>query len=377
MICLIDNQGRLIRTFGTEGQTLRPLVIGFHRRFGAVSEEVAESRLQQRKQAGLSTENCVWDFKLEVSSDERGHLTVREMDRCSTRLLTVNRAQVISAGRKWEITSRPHDALFAAEPIAPAMDCSEADVKLGLSLLGGICFATLLIALLVFPAAEKFSALQAKPMETVFVSEEVSTDQPRASFSGGLAFLQSSTSRFAGGPSRTAQLSISNTGSSSASGARLAARLAGGSVQGSIGKVSGLKQIHVAGVGSSRSSAGLTSGEARGVAESVSLQEISSEEGLDPNVVFATVNQYLHEVRGCYESLGLSGNARLQGRVAIHFEVAPSGNLNFAEVSQTTLNLSSVENCIRERMMGWRFPKPLGGKSVKVTYPFLFRPVSL
>ena len=70
-----------------------------------------------------------------------------------------------------------------------------------------------------------------------------------------------------------------------------------------------------------------------------------------------------------YSSPGIGGT------VTMNFQVGPSGGLDFSKVGKSTLGHAGVENCISQRMMGWKFPKPLGGVAVKVSYPFLLRPV--
>ena len=60
----------------------------------------------------------------------------------------------------------------------------------------------------------------------------------------------------------------------------------------------------------------------------------------------------------------------------MQFEIGASGALNFARVDHSSLGDGEVEQCIVSRMMGWKFPKPLGGVNVKVVYPFLLRPVN-
>jgi hypothetical protein len=107
-------------------------------------------------------------------------------------------------------------------------------------------------------------------------------------------------------------------------------------------------------------------------------EDIILDGGLDRATINATIAKYLSEVRACYEK-GLEGNPALQGQVNMKFEIGALGHLNYAQVAKSTLGAAAgaalVEGCISKRMMGWKFPKPVGGVNVKVNYPFTLRPV--
>ncbi len=45
-----------------------------------------------------------------------------------------------------------------------------------------------------------------------------------------------------------------------------------------------------------------------------------------------------------------------------------------SEVAQATTDNTELERCVAGRVRGWVFPRPKGGGSVVVTYPFLFKP---
>jgi hypothetical protein len=104
-------------------------------------------------------------------------------------------------------------------------------------------------------------------------------------------------------------------------------------------------------------------------------QDMVLDGGLDRAIIQATIAKYLAQVRACYEQ-GLQKNSALAGQVSMGFEINGGGALNYAKVSKSSLGDSQVEQCISERMMTWKFPKPVGGVNVKVVYPFLLRPVS-
>ena len=43
-----------------------------------------------------------------------------------------------------------------------------------------------------------------------------------------------------------------------------------------------------------------------------------------------------------------------------------------AEIENDTMHDDDVANCIKSRVMTWRFPAPAGG-SVQFSYPFIFQ----
>lgn len=91
--------------------------------------------------------------------------------------------------------------------------------------------------------------------------------------------------------------------------------------------------------------------------------------GLDMDAVQAVIDRHMGEITYCYEK-GLQVAPSLKGRVAIRFEIGPNGRVNWAKVNRTTLRSAQVESCISSRLKTWPFPKPHGGVTVGVTYPF-------
>jgi len=97
--------------------------------------------------------------------------------------------------------------------------------------------------------------------------------------------------------------------------------------------------------------------------------------GLDRNEIDAVIKRHISEVRFCYEQ-GLQTKPKLSGRLAMDFMIAPNGSVATAKVMNSSLDHAVVENCIRNRLKTWNFPKPEGGVTVKVNYPFILRRVS-
>ncbi len=103
-------------------------------------------------------------------------------------------------------------------------------------------------------------------------------------------------------------------------------------------------------------------------------EEALIEGGLDKDQIAAVVQRHLGEVIYCYEK-GLQVEKSLAGRVNMNWVIGAGGQVSTARVQQSSLKSSSVEGCILSKLRNWRFPKPIGGVNVKVTYPFLLRRV--
>jgi hypothetical protein len=97
--------------------------------------------------------------------------------------------------------------------------------------------------------------------------------------------------------------------------------------------------------------------------------------GLDRNEIAAVIQRHISEVRYCYEQ-GLQSRPKLSGRLSMNFMIGPNGTVSVAKVMNSSLNHVPVETCIRDRLRTWNFPKPEGGVTVKVDYPFILRRVS-
>ncbi len=92
--------------------------------------------------------------------------------------------------------------------------------------------------------------------------------------------------------------------------------------------------------------------------------------GLDPDVIASIIKRYLPQIRHCYETQ-LSQNSHLKGKVGVSFVIGPNGNVQNATIYESSLNERNTEACIISKVKGWNFPKPRGGGTVGVRYPFL------
>ncbi len=92
--------------------------------------------------------------------------------------------------------------------------------------------------------------------------------------------------------------------------------------------------------------------------------------GLDPDVIASIIKRYLPQIQHCYEQQ-LALNPTLKGKVTVAFTIGGTGSVSKASIADTTLRNKAAESCITKKIMNWKFPKPRGGGTVGVKYPFL------
>lgn len=95
---------------------------------------------------------------------------------------------------------------------------------------------------------------------------------------------------------------------------------------------------------------------------------------LDREVIRSTIRRHVSEVRYCYEE-ALARDPTLAGRVTVSFVIGPTGAVQSASSSRSTLSgprATEVAECIVRRVRTWTFPAPDGGGIVAVDYPFVF-----
>jgi hypothetical protein len=94
--------------------------------------------------------------------------------------------------------------------------------------------------------------------------------------------------------------------------------------------------------------------------------------GLERSEVDAVVKENLSQIRFCYNR-GLRSNPSLQGKVVSNFTIGGDGKVLQSRIKNSTLSELIVEDCIKQRVASWNFPKPRGGGQVVVSYPFLLK----
>lgn len=91
--------------------------------------------------------------------------------------------------------------------------------------------------------------------------------------------------------------------------------------------------------------------------------------GLDEQQIKQVIQRNIGQIQYCYE-LGLQKQPHLTGRVTVGFQIGSNGLVRTAQLRASTVKSSQVENCIVSKVRTWKFPKPEGGVTVAVVYPF-------
>ncbi|MBN1962113.1 MAG: FHA domain-containing protein [Deltaproteobacteria bacterium] len=96
------------------------------------------------------------------------------------------------------------------------------------------------------------------------------------------------------------------------------------------------------------------------------------EGALDPAVIKKVIDQNRNQIRYCYEK-ELNVHQNLEGRVAMTWIISATGSVAKVMVRDSTLKNANVEDCIKKKILNWKFPAPAGGGIVTVNYPFIFK----
>lgn len=94
--------------------------------------------------------------------------------------------------------------------------------------------------------------------------------------------------------------------------------------------------------------------------------------GLDREIIRRVVRRNINQVRFCYQK-ELQSKPDLWGRVVVKFSIIGNGQVVTAAIESSTLGSSETETCIAQAVRRWLFPKPMGGGTVIVSYPFVLR----
>lgn len=213
-----------------------------------------------------------------------------------------------------------------------------------------------------------------------FVSDEVVVADLQSLSGGSGVFdaLGALDKQMAAQGAKTASLGPSNATANSILGALGA--LGGGSKQGGGGLgLGGVGTKGFGGGGGGGSGTGFGKGTGAGLGAGNGPRNLSFETGdsdvrggLDRSEVDAVVRQNLAQIRFCYNR-GLRSHPDLSGRVTSHFVIGSDGRVKTSNIKQSSLGVGSVEDCIKDKVAAWSFPKPRGGGEVTVNYPFLLR----
>ena len=90
-------------------------------------------------------------------------------------------------------------------------------------------------------------------------------------------------------------------------------------------------------------------------------------------IVRRIIRRHINEVKACYER-ELAHQPDLAGRMLVQFTIAASGQVVASVLQRSTMGNARVESCTIEAVRRWQFPKPLGGGTVIISYPFVLTP---
>jgi hypothetical protein len=94
--------------------------------------------------------------------------------------------------------------------------------------------------------------------------------------------------------------------------------------------------------------------------------------GLTADEVGRIIRRHWNEIKYCYEK-ELSKDPNLAGKVGVYFQIGPIGDVVTANVRESDLKNTNVEECMLANVRRWKFPNPRGGGVVDVNYPFIFQ----
>lgn len=95
--------------------------------------------------------------------------------------------------------------------------------------------------------------------------------------------------------------------------------------------------------------------------------------GLGKNIINQVMQQYLNQIRFCYEK-GLNTDPNLKGKIVTRFVINRTGRVSRAAVLRHNLKNKSVRGCVLTVIKRIVFPEVEGGGIVEVDYPFIFSP---
>ncbi len=405
-LALANEQGALIKLIPASLLQDGATTFGFHRVFGWISESGSKARLAQRRRNGLrdQSETSPWIYRFEIAQAKKG-VSVRGLERCEALQNSNSNWTLVTEQGQFQIFPHSGESLALSPLSSSGVQVESGDQSLKKGFLASILLALIFFALLwmtggVSPVVEAPQIME--PISVKIVPEKqravsvptveaipqqiINNQQVRRAVAQNLGFLgmlgNNKLSKALGGV-RTQLKDASDgagAGGKGGSGGELLVGLGQGVKRTTVGNsgVAGLGGVGTKGAGGGNGGYGNTlvgSGEGKSLSAMAVSRDMVLEGGLDRAVIQATIAKYLSQVRACYEQ-GLATQPGMNGTVTMAFEVGVEGALNFARVQKSTLGSSQVESCISQKMLGWKFPKPLGGVNVKVAYPFLLRPIS-
>ncbi len=87
---------------------------------------------------------------------------------------------------------------------------------------------------------------------------------------------------------------------------------------------------------------------------------------LSHDEIKSTVDQHLADVKACMKQHGAA-----TGKLVVKFAITPLGKVQDPAPETNSSNVA-LDKCIAAQFRNWEFPKPRGGITMGVVYPFIF-----
>lgn len=397
MISIVNNSGELIKIFKNKNVQR----IGFHKLFGLISDENAQKRMIQREKAGFEYNRDEWicRFNLGVKNSK---IHISDIENCQA---------VEDKSGMWNLETKNGVFKISSMATAPISsleyannDKNEKFEKNSRNALYALMMCVPFLFLMqeeeVIEEIEKpievITVKVVKPVNSVKITQTSSKNikikpltkaqKSKRAVRRNLGFLglvgSKNLSKVNGGVPQKLKAATAGAGAGgdAGSGGEVLTGLGKGLKKTTVGNtgVAGLGGVGTKGAGGGKGGYGNTlvaSGEGRGISGiSVASNDMVLDGGLSRYAINATIAKYLSQVRRCYES-ELNKRPDIEGLVSVAFQIGGNGRLNYSRIAKSSLGSKTVEKCITTKMMKWKFPKPKGGVSVKVNYPFMLRPV--
>jgi len=116
-------------------------------------------------------------------------------------------------------------------------------------------------------------------------------------------------------------------------------------------------------------------GRARNEVPTLTTGQATVEGNIDGELIRQVIRRNSAQIRACYEEQ-LIRFPQLEGRVAIRFVINSEGTVDSSKVNHSAMTPRNTEigNCVANKIRLLEFPRPRGGGTAQVTYPFIFKP---
>jgi biopolymer transport protein ExbD len=91
------------------------------------------------------------------------------------------------------------------------------------------------------------------------------------------------------------------------------------------------------------------------------------------SLIDLVIKRHMNQLKYCYQR-ELADKPTLGGKITVKFVIVQDGSVSKATTKSSTMGNSDVESCLNQHIQRLKFPKPKGGGTVIVSYPFSFEP---